>query len=132
MGEIEHTDQRACRVCTNLLQGNPTGRAQGLGYQQELLARLTKQYLTSSNSSVNYTITNNPEDFPLDRPFYADFSHDDIIISVLTSMSVDYFREHPSLTQFPPDPDRHFILSHLTPFGARLYTEVIGCAGKSK
>ena len=51
--------------------GNPTGRAQGLGYQQELLARLTNQYITSSNSSVNSTITNNAQDFPLGRPFYA-------------------------------------------------------------
>ncbi|KAK3083571.1 hypothetical protein LTR53_020170, partial [Teratosphaeriaceae sp. CCFEE 6253] len=43
-------------------------------------------------------------------------------------MSVDYFHEHPSLTEYPPNPDRHFILSHMTPFGARLITEVIGCA----
>ncbi|KAK5113341.1 hypothetical protein LTR62_003440 [Meristemomyces frigidus] len=107
--------------------GSPTGRAQGVGYQQELLARLTNQYITSSNSSVNSTLDNNAAQFPLGRPFYADFSHDDIIISVLTSMSIDYFREHPDLTQFPPDPNRHFILSHLTPFGGRLITEVIGC-----
>ncbi|KAI7213499.1 phosphoglycerate mutase-like protein [Hortaea werneckii] len=108
--------------------GSPTGRAQGLGYQQELLARLTDQYIINSNSSVNSTLTNNPKDFPLQRPFYLDFSHDDIIVSVLTSMSIDYFREHPNLSQYPPDPDRHFLLSHLTPFGARLITEVIGCA----
>ncbi|KAJ9619892.1 hypothetical protein H2203_008166 [Taxawa tesnikishii (nom. ined.)] len=81
--------------------GNPTGRAQGIGYLQELLARLTNQYIYSSNSSVNSTITDNPTDFPLGRPFYADFSHDDIIISVMTAMSLDYFREAPSLTQFP-------------------------------
>lgn len=43
-------------------------------------------------------------------------------------MSVDYFRAPPSLTDYPPDPDRVFILSHLTPFGSRLVTEVIGCA----
>lgn len=77
---------------------------------------------------MNSTITDNAQDFPLGRPFYADFSHDDILISVLTALSVDFFREHPSLTQYPPDPSRHFILSHLTPFGARLITEVIGCA----
>ena len=108
--------------------GNPTGRAQGLGYQQELLARLTNQYITSSNSSVNSTLTNNAKDFPLGRPFYADFSHDDIIVSALASMSVDYFREQPDLKQYPPNPNRHFILSKMTPFGARLITEVIGCA----
>lgn len=107
--------------------GAPTGRAQGVGYQQELLARLTKQYITSSNSSVNSSLDNNAAQFPLGSPFYADFTHDDIIVSVLTSMSVDYFREHPSLTQVPPDPSRHFILSKMTPFGGRLITEVIGC-----
>ena len=91
--------------------GNPTGRAQGLGYLQELLARLQNEYITSSNSSVNFTITDNAQDFPLGRPFYCDFSHDDIIISVMTAMSLDYFREHPDLTTYPPNPDRHFVLS---------------------
>jgi hypothetical protein len=79
--------------------GNPTGRAQGIGYLQELIARLTNQFITSSNTSVNYTITNNADDFPLGRPFYADFTHDDIIISLLTAMSFDYFKDPPSLTQ---------------------------------
>lgn len=59
---------------------------------------------------------------------YADFSHDDIIVSVLASMSVDYFRDTPDLTQFPPDENRRFNLRKMTPFGARLITEVIGCA----
>ena len=108
--------------------GNPTGRAQGIGYLQELIARLTNQYITSSNSSINSSLDDNAATFPLDQKFYADFTHDDIIVSVLTAMSVDYYRETPSLTQFPPDPNRHFILSHMTPFGARLITEVIGCS----
>lgn len=43
-------------------------------------------------------------------------------------MSMDYFRDAPSLTQYPPDPKRKFILSHITPFGARLITETIGCS----
>ncbi|KKY15154.1 putative histidine phosphatase superfamily clade-2 [Phaeomoniella chlamydospora] len=108
--------------------GNPTGRAQGIGYVQELMARLTNQYIYSSNSSVNSSITNNSADFPLGRPFYADFSHDDIIVSALTALSLDYLNEAPSLTEFPPDPKRHFYLSHLTPFAARLVTEVVGCS----
>jgi hypothetical protein len=111
--------------------GNPTGRAQGIGYVQELLARLKHQYIPVSNSSVNSTITNNTRDFPLGQPFYADFSHDDILISVLTALSVDYFRPKPSLTQFPPDPERPFNMAHLTPFGANLITEVVGCSSSS-
>lgn len=62
---------------------------------------------------------------------HTDFSHDDILVSVLTSMSMDYFREHPDLQQYPPNPDRHFILSHMTPFGGRLITEVVGCASEN-
>lgn len=79
--------------------GNPTGRAQGIGYLQELIARLTNQYITSSDSSVNFTITNNPTTFPLGQKFYADFTHDDIIVSVLTAMSIDYFKDAPSFVQ---------------------------------
>ncbi|KAL3427333.1 histidine acid phosphatase [Phlyctema vagabunda] len=108
--------------------GNPTGRAQGIGYVQELLARLTGSYINSSSSSVNSTLDSNPDTWPLNQKFYLDFSHDDIIISALAAMSMDYFRDPPSLTEFPPNPDRHFILSHLTPFGARMATETIGCS----
>ncbi|OCK78732.1 phosphoglycerate mutase-like protein [Lepidopterella palustris CBS 459.81] len=61
--------------------GNPTGRTQGIGFIQELLARLQIEYIFSSNTSVNST--------------------------------------------------RHFILSRLTPFSARLVTEVIGCADEN-
>ena len=95
---------------------------------QELIARLTDTYITSSNSSVNSTLDDSPETFPLGQKFFADFTHDDIIISVLTALSMDYFRDPPSLTQFPPNPNRRFILSKLTPFGGRLITETIGCA----
>ena len=107
--------------------GNPTGRAQGIGYLEELLARLQNKLIASSDSSVNTSITNNTADFPLGRPFYLDVSHDDIIVSTLTAMSLDYFKDAPNLTQYPPNSKRNFILSHLTPFGARLVTEVIGC-----
>ncbi|OAA57544.1 histidine phosphatase [Niveomyces insectorum RCEF 264] len=108
--------------------GNPTGRAQGIGYLQELLARLTGQYIPVSNTSVNASLTDNPDDFPLGQPLYADFTHDDIIVSVLTAMSLDYFRDAPPLTQWPPNPHRRFVLSHMTPFGGRMVTEVYGCA----
>lgn len=108
--------------------GNPTGRAQGIGYLQELLARLQNQYIPSSNSSINYTIDNNANDFPLKQPFYADFTHDDIIISALTAMSLDYFYDPPNIHVYPPNPDRHFRLNKMTPFAGRLVTEVIGCA----
>jgi hypothetical protein len=89
---------------------------------------LNHTLFSSSSSSVNSTLDGDATTFPTNQPLYADFSHDDIITSVLTAMSLDYIRDPPSLTQFPPNPHRHFILSHLTPFGARLITETIGCS----
>jgi hypothetical protein len=111
--------------------GSPTGRAQGIGYLQELVARLENEYIMTSDSSVNSTLDDNAKDFPLGEKFYADFTHDDIIVSVLTAASVEYFKAPPSLTQYPPNPSRHFVLSHMTPFGGRLITEVIGCSSAS-
>jgi len=55
---------------------NPTGRAQGIGYLQELMARLDHQYINASDSSVNSTLDDNADTFPLNELFYADFSHD--------------------------------------------------------
>ena len=40
--------------------GSPIGRAQGIGYVQELIARLKNEYITSSNSSVNSTFDPTP------------------------------------------------------------------------
>ena len=107
---------------------NPTGRTQGIGYLQELMARLKHEYIPSSNSSVNSTYDSNPAQSPLDQAFHADFSHDVIIVSVLTALPLDHFRSAPNLTDVPPNPNRSFILSQITPFGARLVTEPIGCA----
>jgi hypothetical protein len=42
-------------------------------------------------------------------------------------MSFDYIDDPPSLTQYPPNPNGHFILWDLTPFGGCLITEVVGC-----
>ncbi|CAD6564982.1 MAG: hypothetical protein CYPHOPRED_004992, partial [Cyphobasidiales sp. Tagirdzhanova-0007] len=110
--------------------GNPTGRAQGIGYVQELVARLTNQYITTSKSSVNASLDDNGITFPLGQPFYMDMSHDDIIISALTALSFDYLKGDLPVdaAAYPPNPNRTFLLSHLTPFAARLTTEVIGCA----
>ncbi|CAF4176906.1 unnamed protein product, partial [Adineta steineri] len=115
--------------------GNPTGRAQGIGYVQELLARLQNRYIDISESSVNSTLDNNPTTFPLGQPFYLDYSHDDIIVSVLTALGMEYFKG-PS-TGLPydiphaPNPPENFDLSQMTPFGARLFTEVLTCSSSN-
>ncbi|CAF1386683.1 unnamed protein product [Adineta steineri] len=106
--------------------GNETGRAQGIGYVQELIARLNHQLINISYSSVNSTLDSSETTFPLDQLFYLDMSHDNNIASVLAALSIDYFRENLS-TIFPPPSNQHYRVSRMTPFTARLIIEKIGC-----
>ncbi|KAF7718951.1 Uncharacterized protein PECH_006294 [Penicillium ucsense] len=110
--------------------GSPTGRAQGIGYVLELAARLEQRLITSSDTSINYTYDNNLAQFPLDQPFYLDMSHDDIIVSVMAALGLDYFKYGPH--GLPADRDHApsnltFSLSNITPFGARLFSEIWTC-----
>lgn len=118
-------------VCDNIYYysvgyGTPTARAQGIGYVQELVARLTNKYITVSHSSINSTLDSSPNTFPLNQSFYFDGSHDTTIVNVLSALSIDYFRENVSLV-YPPPSRSNFRISHMTPFAARLITEKIGC-----
>jgi 3-phytase len=112
--------------------GNPTGRAQGIGYVQELLARLQNQYISKSNTSVNASLDNNPTTFPLGQPFYLDMSHDDYIVATLTALGLNYFKGPPTGLPYniphAPDPPEHFRVSQIAPFGGRLITEVLICS----
>ncbi|ATY59141.1 3-phytase A precursor [Cordyceps militaris] len=102
---------------------SPTGRAIGLGYQQEVMARLKNQTLGYSGSQINITLDNNLSTFPLNQSLYFDFSHDTNIISVLTAFGLRQFADALPATAYPGD--HAFTVSHMTPFGARLDMEII-------
>jgi len=108
--------------------GSASGRAQGIGYVLELAARLEHKLIHTSDTSINYTYDNNLAQFPLHQPLYMDMSHDDIIVSVLTALGLDYFKAGPN--GLPPtenDPHRTFRLNEMTPFGAQLFSEIWTC-----
>lgn len=107
--------------------GNPTARAQGIGYVEELLARIQGKLIKESDSSVNSSLTDNEDSFPLGMKFYADFTHDKMVLGTLTALSIDYFKHLPNLEKYPPNKHRLFRASNIVPFTARLITEVIGC-----
>uniref|UniRef100_A0A0B7JQI7 3-phytase n=2 Tax=Bionectria ochroleuca TaxID=29856 RepID=A0A0B7JQI7_BIOOC len=102
---------------------SPTARAVGLGYQQEVMARLKNHTLGYSGSQINVTLDSNPETFPLNQSLYFDFSHDTNIVAVLTAFGLRQFAEELPPTHNPRD--HTFKVSHVTPFGARLDIEVI-------
>lgn len=68
--------------------GSPVARAQGIGYVQELVARLTHTPISVHNSSTNATLNDNPATFPLGQSLYVDATHD----TVLLNGSSSYFQ----------------------------------------
>lgn len=100
-----------------------TGRAVGIGYQQEVIARLKNHTLGYSGSQINTTLDSSTETFPLNQSLYLDFSHDTNIISILTAFGLTQFRDNLDSKVYPGK--HNFTVSHLTPFGARLDMEVI-------
>lgn len=95
----------------------------GLGYQQEVIARLKNHTLGYSGSQINVTLDSSTETFPLNQSLYFDFSHDTNIASILTAFGLRQFAEELPATEYPGDHD--FTVAHVTPFGARLDIEVI-------
>ncbi len=59
--------------------GNPASSAQGIGYVQELVARLTQTHITSFNSAVNSSIVTDPVQFPLNQSIFVDATHDTVV-----------------------------------------------------
>lgn len=108
---------------------SPSGRSQGVGYALELLQRLTNGSYTGPDTTRNATQDNSTTYFPVDQPLYVDFSHDDVIVSVLTALNFTQFYDY--LDPKAIKTDRNFILSEITPFAGRLVFEIIECSGES-
>ncbi|TGO34945.1 hypothetical protein BHYA_0176g00280 [Botrytis hyacinthi] len=102
---------------------SPTGRAVGIGYVQEVVARLQNHTLGYSGSQINTTLDNNTATFPLNQSIYFDFSHDTNIMSILTAFGFTQFAEALPATHHPGP--HNLTVSHMEPFGARLDIEII-------
>ncbi|KAF2153909.1 phosphoglycerate mutase-like protein [Myriangium duriaei CBS 260.36] len=112
---------------------SPTGRAVGIGYVQEVLARLQHHLITKPTAQVNTTLDGMPSTFPLNQSLYFDFSHDTNIMSILTAFGFKQFAPVLPATHIVT---RDLIVSHMEPFAARLDIEVIQaphpvCANRS-
>lgn len=108
--------------------GQVLGPVQGVGYINELLARLTGRPVRD-NTQTNRTLDASPVTFPLNRTIYADFSHDNQMIAIYAAMGL--FPQHLALDPSRPDPKRSWVASRLVPFAARMITEKLMC-GKTE
>ena len=100
---------------------------QGVGYVNELIARLTNQPV-QDETQTNQTLDSSPVTFPLNRTMYADFSHDNQMVAIYSAMGL--FRQREPLSTTSPNPKRTWRISHMTPFAGRMVTEKLECAGR--
>ncbi|KIJ13340.1 hypothetical protein PAXINDRAFT_170615 [Paxillus involutus ATCC 200175] len=104
--------------------GNPLGPVQGIGYVNELIARLLGKPV-EDQTQTNRTLDTSPVTFPLDRNFYADFSHDNQMVAIYSAIGL--FRQDEPPSPWKLDPARTWRISRMTPFSARMITEKLRC-----
>ncbi|KAG1743644.1 histidine phosphatase superfamily [Suillus paluster] len=105
--------------------GNPLGRVQGVGYVNELLARLRGRPV-EDRTQTNSTLDSSPITFPLDRTVYADFSHDNEMVAIYGALGLLPQSCPPNPTK--ADPRRTWVVSRLVPFSGRMITEKVQCS----
>jgi len=101
------------------------GRAMGIGWVTEFLARLKGTGFHGPQTTQNATLDHNPTYFPMHQPLYVDFTHDVVILTVLTALNFKQLADE--LPGNHMDPNRRFRTSRIIPFGARLVFEVMEC-----
>lgn len=112
--------------------GNPLGATQGVGYVNELLARLTKKPVEDS-TNTNTTLNSDPKTFPLDRKVYADFSHDNDISGVLAALGLYNKTKLLSNTTIESTEETHgYSAAWTVPFASRMYVEKLQCKHKKE
>ncbi|KAF2874025.1 histidine phosphatase superfamily [Massariosphaeria phaeospora] len=112
--------------------GNPLGPTQGVGYVNELLARLTGTPV-DDHTNTNRTLDSDPTTFPLDRKVYADFSHDNDMSAIFAALGL-YNATKPlsNTTVEGTDKTHGFSAAWTVPFAARMYVEKLNCKGEKE
>ncbi|KAK5113673.1 hypothetical protein LTR62_003300 [Meristemomyces frigidus] len=112
--------------------GNPLGPTQGVGFGNELIARLTSQPV-HDDSSTNHTLDDKSTTFPLDRQLYADFSHDNDMTAIFSALGLyDNNQRLPNNTVVEAQQFDGYSAAYTVPFAARAYFEKMRCWGQSE
>jgi hypothetical protein len=114
--------------------GNPLGATQGVGFTNELIARLTDTPV-HDDTSTNHTLDSSPLTFPLGKnvSLYADFSHDNDLTGIFSAIGL-YNSTHPLLntTLETTAETKGYSASWSVPFAARAYFEKMTCVGQKE
>ena len=109
--------------------GSPLGPTQGVGFANELIARLTSTPVNDS-TTVNHTMDSDPASFPLERTLYADFSHDNAMTSIFAALELFSSTPRLSISELmTPDETQGYAVSRTVPFAGRMVVEKLRCSG---
>ena len=112
--------------------GAPLGPTQGVGYVNELIARLTNTPAKDS-TSVNHTLDANDATFPLGKSLYADFSHDNDMTAIFAALGLfDAVPELSTKKVMSVEEMGGYAASRSVPFGGRAVVEKLTCERPSK
>lgn len=112
--------------------GNPLGPTQGVGWVNELLARMTNSSVLDLGS-VNSTLDASPATFPLGRTLYADFSHDDDLTSIFFALGLyEAAGQLSNTTLQTAGQTGGYSAAWTVPFAARAYVEKMRCWGHAE
>lgn len=109
--------------------GNPLGPTQGVGFTNELIARLTDKPVVD-HTSTNRTLDDSSVTFPLGRRLYADFSHDNDLTGIFFALGL--YNETPMLSNTSSESTKQtngYSAAWTVPFAARAYFEKMTCIG---
>jgi len=110
------------------------GPTQGVGFVNELIARLTSTAV-HDHTNTNTTLDGNEKTFPLGRKLYADFSHDNDMVSIFAAMGLwnTSVTAPLSKTDWSSAGDMGgWSASWSVPFAGRVYIEKLVCGGLVK
>ncbi|KAI0057099.1 phosphoglycerate mutase-like protein [Artomyces pyxidatus] len=111
--------------------GSPVARVQGIGYIQEMVARLTHTPIETHNSSTNSTLNDNPVTFPLDHNLYVDATHEVVVLNIITALNLTNFAKAGPLPTDHIPAQRPFRVSQLAPFSTNIQFQLLSCPSRS-
>ncbi|KAH7889210.1 histidine phosphatase superfamily [Phlebopus sp. FC_14] len=122
--EWEGFDYAAARY--GVAFGSPLARAQGIGYVQELVSRLTETPIGTHNSSTNATLHNSVT-FPFGHSLYVDASHEVVVMNILTALNLSSFAATGPLPSDHIPEVRSFKTSQVAPFSTNVQFQLLAC-----
>jgi len=100
--------------------GSPVARVLGVGYINELLARLTRTPIAVHNTSTNATLDGSPITFPLHDNLYVDATHEVVVLNVITALNLSNFAASGPLPSDHIPANRSFVSSQIAPFATNI------------